>query len=277
MLPLKRSAIRLSSFLDTALDCGMLCHPKKLQPPSQEVKYCGVLINTMGVPLLRMPLAKRERALAMIGHVSSSPSKDWSRLALSVLAGVLESLSDCTPRRLGHTHLRSLHELIHLGSPGHGLDRYLSGARLSPTVLQDLQWWDQHLVYGQGRYVRAQQASVLVPSFGDGSGTGTGGTFHLPFHQLKMWKGTWSPEVHHFTSNHKELATLRLTLENILATAPSAVAYTTLLYFTDNSCTYWICNNGSSREPTLHQELLAIRSLELCLQCHVAVIHISAR
>ena len=31
----------LDYFLDTAVGVGMLCHPQKLVPPSQVVRYCG--------------------------------------------------------------------------------------------------------------------------------------------------------------------------------------------------------------------------------------------
>ena len=267
----------LTAFLDTALDCGMLCHPKKIIPPSQEVKYCGLLVNTKSIPTLKIPVQKRERALSMIRHVLSSPTKSWSRLALAVLAGILESLSDCTPRRLGHTHLRGLHELIHSENSGPGLEPYLTCTSLTDRALQGLSWWDSHLQTSEGRLVRAGRASILVPTFGDGSGTGTGGTFHLPFQQLRMWKAAWSPAVYGFSSNYKELSTLLLTLEAILSTDPDSVRDTTLFYFTDNSCTYWICNNGSSHNDTLHSVLLEIRSIEMKLGCHLAVIHVPGR
>ena len=270
-------ATALQHFLDAALECGMLCHPKKLIPPSQVVKYCGFLVDTTGIPTLRIPDYKKERTLAMLHYVSSRPSKPWSRLALAVLAGTLESLVECTPRRLGHTHLRDLHALIHPPDSGTGLEPYLSCTKIPPSVLEGLSWWQTYLQSAGGRMVRPPRASVLVPTFGDGSGTGTGGTFQLPFQQLHMWKAAWQPTVYKFSSNHKELATLRLTLETILTTSPESVRDTTLFYFTDNSCTYWVCNNGSSRIPSLHSELVYIRDLEVQLGCHVSVVHVPGK
>lgn len=267
----------LTQFMDTALNCGLLCHPDKLVPPSQEVKYCGLLLNTQSTPTLKMPQSKKERALSMCQHVIGSPKRNWSRLALSVVSGVLESLAECTPRRLGHTHLRALHDLIHSDREGTGLGPYLTCACLNQDSLDGLIWWEEHLRLGPGRMVRAIHASILVPTFGDGSGTGTGGTFHLPFATLRMWKATWGIQVYHFTSNHKELSTLRLTLEHIKSTSPTSVRHTTLFYFTDNSCTYWVCMKGSSRQPHLHSELVAIRDLELELGCHLAVVHVPGK
>jgi hypothetical protein len=48
----------LSLFMDLALDCGLLCHPKKCTLPPQVVRYCGFLIDTRGVPCVRIPIEK---------------------------------------------------------------------------------------------------------------------------------------------------------------------------------------------------------------------------
>jgi hypothetical protein len=52
----------------------MLCHPTKLTPPQQVVKYCGFLLDSCTIPCLRVPVAKRERALAIVDHLLASPS-----------------------------------------------------------------------------------------------------------------------------------------------------------------------------------------------------------
>ena len=75
-----------------------MAHPKKLTLPSQEIKYCGFLFNTVGCPCIKIPLAKRERALAICDHLlNMPPSHQWSRLSLAVAVGVLEPLSEATP------------------------------------------------------------------------------------------------------------------------------------------------------------------------------------
>jgi len=51
-------ALRL--FLDSAVDHGLLVHPKKLLPPAQEVKYCGFLFNTVSTPF--HPLSENPKA-----------------------------------------------------------------------------------------------------------------------------------------------------------------------------------------------------------------------
>jgi hypothetical protein len=278
----------LNYFLDTTVKVGMLCHPKKLTPPAQVVKYCGFLFDTRGIPCLRIPVAKRERAYAIVQHLRQAPlNRRWSRLSLAVAAGVLESLIEATPRRIGHTYLRRFHSVVHPEGLGTGLDPYLTLTSLTPAVRKDLEWWATFLKQGGGRYARATESATLVPSWGDGSGTGTGGTYELPEAKfigpargevpasgLRMWKGKWSPLVYHFSSNWKELQTLNLTLQRIEEEDPVAVRGTTVFYFTDNSTTYWIAASGSSKSAGLHALIEEIRTRELRLGCYLEVIHV---
>jgi hypothetical protein len=112
----------LTLFLDLALDCGLLCHPKKLPRPCQAVKYCGFLLDSRGIPCLQIPVIKRERALAMVEYIlESHPDKQFSRLALSVIAGTLQSLVEATPHHNGHTKLRRFHTTVR--PPGLGTGR----------------------------------------------------------------------------------------------------------------------------------------------------------
>jgi hypothetical protein len=56
--PTKEKTTRaLHLFLDLAVDCGLLCHPGKLTPPQQVVKYCGFLSDSRAIPCLRIPIA----------------------------------------------------------------------------------------------------------------------------------------------------------------------------------------------------------------------------
>jgi hypothetical protein len=191
-----------------------------------------------------------------------------------VAAGILKSLVDATPRPIGHTYLRPFHSKVHPPSLGTGAEPYYTLTTLSCNVRQDLQWWVSYLTIGKGRFARAVNSATLVPTWGDGSGTGTGGTFAIPNAPLKMWKGKCSPCVYQFSSNWKELSTLQLTLECLLQEDPAALQGTTVFYFTDNSAVYWILASGSSKSPKLHQLIKSIRILELCLGCHLQVVHV---
>lgn len=265
----------LTLFLDTAVEVGLLCHPGKLTPPQQVVKYCGFLIDTRNIPKQIMPLAKRERAAAMIAHVLDSPEdKTFSRLALAVVAGVLESLVDATPTRLGHTYLRQTHSLVHPEGSGTGALPYYTSTPVPRLVRDELQWWATTLQVAYERQAYSPRSATLVPTWGDGSGTGTGGTLDLPDRPLQMWLGKWSPVVYKFSSNWKELSTLLLTMRTLQQYHTTTVQDTTIFYFTDNSTTYWIASSGSSRWAKLHSLITEIKLIELRLQCTLQVVHV---
>ena len=265
----------LRHFLDMSVICGLLCHPKKLTPPSQRVRYCGFELDSSGIPSLHIPVAKRERALAMVEYlVGSRIDKLFSRLRLAVVAGVLQSLVEGTPERVGHTRLRAFHSVVHPPGLGHGADPYFTTCPVPAEVREDLRWWITFLRHGGSQASRMAQSATLVPTWGDGSGTGTGGTYTLPDRPLKMWKGKWSPFVYQFSSNWKELYTLLLTLQQLADDDPDSVRHTTLFYFTDNSATYWIASSGSSSSPSLHRLITEIKRLVFLLDCRLQVVHV---
>lgn len=277
--PDKRSTEEaLSFFLDTALDVGMLCHPKKLVPPTQTPLYTGFIFDTRGIPTLRVPTEKREKALAMVDHLlGKTKEAEVSRLVLAVVSGVLESLTEATPSRLGHTYLRNLYDLVHEEGLPTGAERYYTHAHITTEIKQDLSWWKSILEYDLCRPARGTRAATLVPTFGDGSGTGTGGTIEMPNSEMVMWMGQWAPLTQNETSNWKEMKTLMLTLQEVAKTAPESVKGSTLFYFTDNSPTYFIAASGSSTSPGLHRLIEQIRHLELILGCKLQVIHIPGK
>ena len=224
------------------MECGFLFHPAKLVLPQQVVKYCGFLFDTTCIPCLRIPVPKREWALAIYEHlIASPPDTLWSRLSLAVAAGILESMSDATPKHLGHTHLRQFHTLVHPPELGTGAEPYFTRTQLTGEVINELHWWVKFLKTGEDWYSRPAKSATLVPTFGDGSGTGTGGTFLLPEGPLQMWQGKWAPVVYKFSTVWKELAALKETLISIRDSPhSSSVKGTLIFYFTDNSGVYWI-------------------------------------
>jgi hypothetical protein len=255
----------------------MLCHSKKLTPPQQVVKYCGFLLDSQAIPCLRIPVVKHERALAIMEHLlESSKSRKYSRLSLAVAAGVLQLLVDATPIRLGHTYyLRRFHSLVPPPGLGIGLAPYLTTCGLTEEVRTDLCWWRQFLLHDEGRFTWSDSSATLVPMWGDGSGTGTGSTFAIPGGPLRMWKGRWSPIVYKFSSNWKELSTLKLSLRRIKEEEDTeSIRGMAIFYFTDNHTSYWIAASGSSGSPELHKLIEEIRLLELELGCSLQVIHV---
>jgi hypothetical protein len=193
---------------------------------------------------------------------------------LAVAAGILESLVDGTPRRISHTYLQRFHSTVHPPRLGIGAEPYYRTTTLPVAIWKDLEWWASYLTIGKGRFARPVASATLVPTWGNGSGTGTGGTFAMPDAPLKMWKGKWSPFIYQFSSNWKELSTLKVTLECLLEEEADSVRDTTVFYFTHNLAVYWIASSGSSSLEPLHALIESIWIHELRLGCHLQVVHV---
>jgi hypothetical protein len=134
----QKTADTLIAFLDLTVQVGLLFHPGKLTPPAHVVKYTGLLFDTTSTPTLRTPEYKRAKAVAMIDFSLNHRSK-LSRLGLAVVVGVLESMVDATPSRIGHTYLRNVQETLHpKGWDGIDLP-YYSFAELRDIDCKDLE------------------------------------------------------------------------------------------------------------------------------------------
>lgn len=266
----------LEFFMEQAVIVGLLCNPRKCVLPAQVTKYCGFLFDTQHTPTLRIPLAKREHALAMVEFcLEQGPTHKHSRWALAVVVGTLEALVEATPRRLGHTKLRRFHNALRPEGLGTGISPYCTLMVIPEEVFSDLQWWQSFLRIPTGRVARPLKAAILVPVWGDGSGTGTGGTFQVPTTEITMWMAQWPPSIFHHSSNWKELKTLDLSLTQLMHHPNWRRLHgSQVFYFTDNAATYWICQAGSSRSPMLQQLVESIRMKELQLNCFLQVIHV---
>jgi hypothetical protein len=89
----------LKAFLDVTVEVDMLCHPGKLPPPAQVVKYTGLLFDTVSTPTLRIPEYKCAKTLAMLEYTLQHRLR-ISRLGLAVVVGVLESMTEATQSRI---------------------------------------------------------------------------------------------------------------------------------------------------------------------------------
>jgi hypothetical protein len=131
------------------VDVGLLCHPGKLTPPAHAFKYTGLLFDTTSEPKLLIPEYKVAKALAMADYGREHQGR-ISRLALSVIVGVLESLVKATPTRIGHTYLRQLQATLHpVGWEGDDLS-YFSYTHLSTADVHELNLWTWLLQHNHG-------------------------------------------------------------------------------------------------------------------------------
>ena len=282
--PTKGKLIKaLNAFMDQSLRLGYICQKVKTKPPAQSLKYCGFLYDTTGIPTLHIPDDKRSRGLAMIQYLKAGGSSmEISRLTLAVVTGLLQSLVDATPQHIGQTYLRRLYDRIHTlegaDSRPTGSAFYYSRVRLTSEEWMDLDWWASALQAPRPVQAYSTQQGALGVSFGDGSGSGTGGTVQVLGHDgscphMEAWMGTWRPHVHSFSSNWKELRTLVHTLERELG-GQGRLHQATLFYFTDNLVTYYIVSGGSSGSPELQKLLRRLKYLEMTLSIRLEVVHV---
>jgi hypothetical protein len=209
-------------------------------------------------------------------------SLEISRLTLAVVTGLLQSLVDATPQHIGQTYLRCLYDRIHTmdgeSTWPTGSALYYSLVRLSTEEWLDLEWWESALRTPRPVQAYSTQQGALGVSFGDGSGSETGGTVQVLGRDgkcplMEAWMGTWRPHVHSFSSNWKELQTLVHTLEWELD-GKGRLHQATMFYFTDNLVTYYIVSGGSSGSPELQKLIRQLKSLEMTLSLCLEVVHV---
>ena len=270
-----------TEFMDHSVRLGFICQKAKTSPPAQVQKFCGLLYDTTKVPCVRVMKSKVSRSTATIKYAARQSLRgNLSRLTLAVTTGLLQSLVDATPQRMGQTYLRELYNELHeLDAWGKAL--YYTDVVLSAKALADLEWWIAFLRVNCGNQSRTATSGSLSVTFGDGSGTGTGGTLEALCHdsdslpELEPWMGVWAPHVHVFDSNWKEARTLLWTLERLYKSPNrDRVRGVILFYFTDNLVTYFVVQNGSSASPELHHLVRALKRMEILLGCRVEVIHV---
>jgi hypothetical protein len=267
-----------SAFMDLTVQLGLICQRIKTCAPAQDQKFCGLVYDTKAVPKVVLPDSKVSRARATLAYVVRQNARGkLSRLTVAVMGGLLQSLVDATPSRQGQTYLRRLYDEIH-SLPILGKALYYTEITLSRLVLDDLDWWSNYLELNLGNESRCGRAGKLAITFGDGSGTGTGGTIEWLHNQgahLETWMGTWSLGVVHHDSNWKELRTLLWTAERMArGTDAGLLRGSTLFYFTDNMVSYYVVQNGSSANPALHELIRRIKMWEVELGCRIEAIHV---
>lgn len=276
----------LTAFMDLMVRVGMICQKVKTSPPKQVQKYCGFLYDTRGTPMLHIPPNKVSRCLASVDFLLARPRNErLSRLSLAIITGVLQSVVEATPQHEGQSHLRALYDDLHLleeGVPTQGAAKYYTQAHLSPLSMHALTWWKAHLQHAPGSATyRATCGKGITIQWGDGSGTGTGGT--TEFYEvseaevqasphMELWMGVWGAKSKDHTSNWKEARTI---LEALRRERGSDRLRGRMVFaMTDNLVSYYVINQGSSRSPHLHQLVMEIKAICQELGCQLEVVHV---
>jgi hypothetical protein len=175
--------VALNAFMDLTLRLGLVCQCIKTKPLAQVQKYCGFIYDTTGVPTLRIPPDKCKRGLAVIRFLrAGGPTMDVSRLTLAMVTGLLQSMVEATPQRVGQTFLvRCLYNRLHAlnDDPTEqplGMRLYYTRMVLTAKECLDLDWWEAALWLNIRVQAYSLNQGTLGISYGDGSGSGTGGT-----------------------------------------------------------------------------------------------------
>lgn len=280
-----KTAAGLTTLLDSLLRKGLVCQHVKTAPPSQLVKYCGFLYDTRGdIPALVIPDDKVSRAIALVRYIRRGTRRKLARIVGAKVTGFLQSLVPATPSNIGNSFLRNLYNDLHalkddalVGTTAY----YFTPLDYSDGSNLELLWWETALSHGfLSRQSQMPDMGTLGVKWGDGSGTGTGGTFNwvsvdtdTRLAELETWMGVWNGVVHHFSSNWKELRTLVISLKR-LRDSGKPVRGRVFWYMTDNQVTYDICRSSSSSSRELHKLVCEIRLLELEMGIRVEVIHV---
>jgi hypothetical protein len=271
----------LSHLMDVALRVGLICQPAKTKPPAHRQKFCGFIYDTSLKPRREVPDEKIARGLALCHFLRTELAGPLAGLSLSATTGFLQSLVPATGSNIGATYLKRLYFCLHdqmdpfLRGTSQG---YHTAVRLDSEALMELDWWTESLGRGLQRQFQVEDENIVVITWGDGSGTGSGGTVEFqgdncePTTGVESWMGTWSGPRED-TSNWRELRTL----VEVLRREPvhsSRYQGKRLFYFTDNMVTYDVVRRGSSRNPALHGLVRDLKRLELQHGCQVWVIHV---
>jgi hypothetical protein len=236
----------------------------------------------VGTPKFRIPDNKIFRALALLDFLMRGSRTVICHLALAVVVGTLKYLLPATPHAIGGSFLHHVYQNIHnkiLDNFDDIHDLYHSGLALGALAQADFSWWEQALNSGLREQVQSRDFCTLGVAWGDGIGSGIGGTFEwvdsgkgvLP--KMEAWMGAWNGAIHSFTSNWRELHTLVETLkrEEVMF---NKLRGRMVLYLTENEVTYNICKKGSSKTLPLHLLVQQLKALELALGCRLEVIHV---
>jgi hypothetical protein len=176
----EKCTFALKKILDLTVLVGLICHPTKLKPPDHIQKFCGFLYDSVGTPKLRIPDNKVVGDLTLLYFLMRGSRTVICCLALAVVVGTLQSLVPATPNAIGASFLHHVYRNIHnetLGKFDDIHDFYHSGLALGALAQADFIWWEQALASGLREQVHHRDFCTLGVAWGDGSGSGSGGTF----------------------------------------------------------------------------------------------------
>jgi hypothetical protein len=231
------STSALKKILDLTVLVGLISHP-----------------TFVGTPKLRILDNKVVRALDLLNFLMRGSREVICCLDLAVVVGTLQYLVPATHNAIGASLLYHVYRNIHNENLDHVEDIhdfYHSGLSLGDLAQSDFCWWEQALNSDLREQVQPRYFCTLGVAWGDGSGSGSGGTFgwvdsrKVVLPKMESWMGACNGAIHSFSSNWIELRTVVETLkrEEVIF---NKLRDRMVFYFIKNEVTYNICKKGST-------------------------------
>eukprot|EP00957_Ditylum_brightwellii_P099846 7607516-Ditylum_brightwellii.AAC.1 len=187
--------------MDTLLRLGLLVRLSKIKWPVHRQQFCSFIYDITSTPRIEVPIDKQDNVISLLTYLESIPPH-LSYLALSVVVGRLQSMVSTTLGNVRATYLRHLYDILHADDGSGILPIHLAyfyySATLIEEALSEVDWWKEYLFSMACAVSRPSDPMVLATTWGDGSGTGTGGTFCLVLSKdsaqsnEEWWIGVWA-------------------------------------------------------------------------------------
>jgi hypothetical protein len=144
----RKCRLAFLAFMDYMVRLGFICQKIKTSPPPAQLqKFCGMLWETTQVPRILIVPDKIFRSIVTIDYILALDHRGClSRLSASVCGGLLQSLVEAAPSRVGQVCLWRLYDNVHHTSELYGKALYYSIMALSEVARGDLEWWKKFLV-----------------------------------------------------------------------------------------------------------------------------------
>lgn len=168
--------------------------------PSQSSTFLGLLVDTSGTPMFKVPPRKKHDLIHDVSRLIAHSKKPIPVRRVAAVVGHCTSLSAAiVPTNL---MLRNLHQVIRHRK------NWNSSVFLSDAAIQDLRWWKSALRSWDGKMVAPRDPDLILET--DASLSGWGG---LVLGANLQAAGHWGPRLRKRHINELELRAVLLTIQ----------------------------------------------------------------
>lgn len=246
-------ADRLDRAVRILQELGFRLNPDKVVPPSQQMVFLGVIIDTVA-GRLSIPQEKLQHYSRKVA--TSLQAAEQGQLSVRELESLLGNLGwYCEVLVAGRARLHRIRKCIHAG--GGYQPRPGTIVSLSQDAMADLRWWadllQQEAIHPRSVPFWTSQPPVFCNVFSDAAGEVGYGLVVGD----RVFQGLWRPEAIGESSCFKELVPVLLALQMLPPEASGRV----VIINTDNLSNVLAINKGSCHSDQLYPVLFAITEL----------------